>query len=97
MELCGEGGVLKQFLGLSRLGYGNSLGEGRDFSRFVRFDVDDGSMIRSWQHVWCGDQTLKVAFPNFFTISPCKKALVANLLQFSNTFQWNITFYHICA
>ena len=60
--------------------------------------MDDGSKIRFWQHVWCGDQTLKVAFPNFFNISPRKKALVANLLQFSdNTLQWNITFYHICA
>jgi hypothetical protein len=26
-----------------------------DFCRFVRFEVGDGSKIKFWQDVWCGD------------------------------------------
>lgn len=52
-----------------------------------------GSKIRFRQHVWFGDQTLKVASPDLFSISRCKEALVANLLQFSNNaLQWTISF-----
>jgi len=29
----------------------------------------DGSKIRFWHDVWCGDQTLKVAFPKLFSIT----------------------------
>ena len=36
--------------------------ESEDFSRFVKFEVGDGSKIRFWHDVWCGDQTLKEGF-----------------------------------
>jgi hypothetical protein len=32
-----------------------------EFSRFIRFEVVDGSKIIFWHYVWCGDQTLKAA------------------------------------
>lgn len=34
-----------------------------DFSRFVRYGVGDELKIWFWHDVWCGDRTLKEAFP----------------------------------
>jgi hypothetical protein len=39
------------------------------FSRFVRFEVGDGSKIRFWQHIWCDDQTLKAYFPALLNVA----------------------------
>jgi hypothetical protein len=50
----------------------------------VRFDVRDGSKIRFWCDVWCGDHTLKEAFPVLFGIAQYKEASVVDHLLFSN-------------
>jgi len=55
-----------------------------DFPKFVRLKVRDGSKIKFWHNVWCGDQTLKAVSPFLFSIVCFKKALVANHVQFSN-------------
>jgi hypothetical protein len=52
------------------------------FSRFIRFEVRDGSKTRFWYDVWHGDQTLKATFSDLFSISRFKEALVADHLQF---------------
>jgi len=60
-------------------------------SRFVRFEVGDGSRIKFWHDVGGGDQTLKEAFSVLFSIALHKEALVVNLVQFSNnSFLWNV-------
>jgi hypothetical protein len=46
MTACGEGGVLLRSMGLTGLGCGEILGGWRDFSRFIRFRVGNGSKIR---------------------------------------------------
>jgi hypothetical protein len=46
--------------------------------------VSDASKIRFWHDLWCGDQTLKVAFSELFNIVCFKDASVADHLQFSN-------------
>jgi len=43
------------------------------FSRFIRFEVGDGSKIRFWLDVWCA----------LFSIACFKDASVANHVQFS--------------
>jgi hypothetical protein len=50
----------------------------------VWFEVGDGSRIRFWHDVYCGDQTFKEAFPVWFSIACHKEALVADHVQFSN-------------
>jgi hypothetical protein len=32
------------------------------FSKFVRYEVGDGSKVRFWHDVWCGEQPLKFSF-----------------------------------
>jgi hypothetical protein len=33
------------------------------FKSHIRFDPGEGSRIRFWDDVWCGDRPLKVSFP----------------------------------
>jgi hypothetical protein len=43
--------------------------------------------------VWCGDQDLKVAFLNSFSLTHCKDASVANHLALSSeSHHWNVNF-----
>jgi hypothetical protein len=32
------------------------------FSKFVRYKVEDGSNVRFWHNIWCGEQPLKFSF-----------------------------------
>jgi hypothetical protein len=64
-----------------------------EFCKFVRFDMGDGSKIIFCHDMWCGDQTSKAPFPELYSISRFKEALVVDHLQYSNdTLQWNDTF-----
>jgi hypothetical protein len=64
-----------------------------EFTQFVRFKAGDGSKIKFWQDVWCGDQSLKSVFPELFSITHWKKASIVDLLQIHNSnSQQNITF-----
>jgi hypothetical protein len=41
----------------------------------------------------CGEQPLKISFPDLFSIARCKDAWVADHMQFRNeNLQWNIFF-----
>jgi hypothetical protein len=63
------------------------------FKSHARFDLGDGSRIRFWDDVWCGDSSLKAAFPGLFNIASFKEASVADNVERSNgTIQWNIQF-----
>jgi hypothetical protein len=64
-----------------------------EFSKFVRFEVGDGSKVWFWHDVWCEDHTLKEAFLMLFAIACFMEALVADLVQLSNNSQqWNVSF-----
>jgi hypothetical protein len=67
------------------------------FSRFVRYEVGDGTKIRFWHDLWCGDQPLKESFSELFSIACCKEAWVADHLQFSNGNSVEFIFYQTCA
>jgi hypothetical protein len=63
------------------------------FKSHIRFDPGEGSKIRFWDDVWCGDRPLKVAFPGLFNIASFKEASIADNLERANgAIQWNIQF-----
>jgi hypothetical protein len=63
------------------------------FKCHIRFDPGEGSRIRFWDDVWCGDRSLKVAFPGLFNIASFKEASIADNVERSNgAIQWNIQF-----
>jgi hypothetical protein len=52
------------------------------FSGYTRFEVGDGTKISVWHDLWCGDMTLKAAFPTLFGKTAAKDASFANNLEF---------------
>jgi hypothetical protein len=63
------------------------------FSKFVAFEVGDGSLIRFWDDVWCADQPLKLAYPELYRIACVKDAPVADFAQVrGNAVHWEVTF-----
>ena len=73
-----EVGVLNMFRGLLVLGFGSIFGEGGSLSKFIIFEVGDGSQIRFCHDIWCGDQPVKEAFHELFCIARNKKAWVSD-------------------
>ena len=65
----------------------------QSFQSHFRFDPGEGSKVRFWDDVWCGDSPLKVAFPGLFNIASFKEASIADNVERSNgATQWNIQF-----
>jgi hypothetical protein len=63
------------------------------FSNHFRFVPGEGSRIRFWEDIWCGDRALKDAFPDLFSIASNKGASIADNMERSNgIIQWNIQF-----
>jgi hypothetical protein len=46
--------------------------------------VGDGSKVRFWNDLWCGDKVLNEAFPNLYDIFFAKDASVVVHLKFSS-------------
>jgi len=63
------------------------------FSRFVTYEVGDGSKVRFWHDLWCVEQSLKISYLYLFSIARCKDTWVADHMLFRNgNFQWNVFF-----
>ena len=54
------------------------------FSRYIQFQIGDGTRVKFLHDVWCGDNPLSVFFPDLFRISNDNEAYVADLMQFPN-------------
>jgi hypothetical protein len=64
------------------------------FSKFIKFEVGDGSQISFWQDIWCGDQLLKVSYLELYRIARNKEAWVNDNMQILNEeVHWNVHFY----
>jgi hypothetical protein len=48
--------------------------EWRVFFSHTRLDPGDGSKIRFWEDIWCGEVTLKDTFPGLYNIASAKEA-----------------------
>jgi hypothetical protein len=63
------------------------------FSKFVRFEVGDGSKVSFWHDVWYGDSPLKISSPDLFSIAQRKNVWVVDNMQFrEGIIQWNVNF-----
>jgi hypothetical protein len=51
------------------------------FRSHFRFDPGEGSKIRFWDDVLCGDRALKEAFPGLFIIAIFKEASIADNVE----------------
>ena len=66
---------------------------GNSFSRFLKFDIGDGTQVKFWYDLWCGDYPLKVEFPEFFGIARNKNALIVDLLWLPDgVIYWDLYF-----
>ena len=52
-------------------------------------DVGDGTRVKFWKHVWCGDCTFQETFPELYCLSRSKDSLVAEVMGWSaRRFHW---------
>jgi hypothetical protein len=56
----------------------------QNFRRYVKYDPGEGSKIRFWDDVWCGDRALKEAFTGLFIIARFKEASIADNAEHYN-------------
>jgi hypothetical protein len=54
------------------------------FTPFISFSEGNGARVKFWSDLWCGDSTLKGAFPDLFSIAADREAAVADYLMFRN-------------
>jgi hypothetical protein len=67
-------------------------GWGKFYSR-TKFEVGDGSKVKFWHDLWCGDRALKDAYPVLFGIARAKDAHVEAYIDFSGgAIYWNVSF-----
>ena len=64
-----------------------------NFSKLLRYDVGDGTRVKFWKHVWCGDCSLKEAFLELYSLSRARDSLVAEVMGWSGgQLHWNFLF-----
>ncbi|XP_075665690.1 uncharacterized protein LOC142635420 [Castanea sativa] len=65
-----------------------------NFSKFLRYDVGDGTRVTFWVDVWCGDSPLKEAFLDLYNISRTRDASVSEVMCYANgRIFWNLQFH----
>ncbi|KAK1322242.1 hypothetical protein QJS10_CPA03g01218 [Acorus calamus] len=45
------------------------FGDGQTLSEVIMWELGDGSSIRFWEDVWCGNESLQVLFPMLFKVA----------------------------
>ena len=53
-----------------------------NFSKFIRYEVGDGTRVKFWDNVWRRDCPLKEAFLDLYNISRTRDASVSEVIQF---------------
>ena len=51
-----------------------------NFSKLLQSDVGDGTRVKFWKHMWCGDCTLKEAFPELYFLSRAMDSSVVDVM-----------------
>ena len=88
----GGGWCTKPVLGTYGVSVWKSIRSGwLDSSKFLQFDVGDGTRIKFWEDVWCRDCSLKEAFPELYIISRAREFFVLEVMRFIGTFSSIVT------
>ena len=62
-------------------------------SRFVMYEIGDGSKVQFWLDCWCGTSSLTDRYSELFRICCSKEASVADLMRYTNgVLHWEIQF-----
>ena len=60
-------------------------------SRFIMYEIGDGSKVQFWLDCWCGTSLFAVRYPELYRISCSKEASVVDLMRYSNgVLHWEI-------
>ena len=63
------------------------------FSKLLLYDVGDGTRVKFWKHVWCGDRILQETFPELYCISRTKDSSVTEAMcWFGRRIHWDAKF-----
>ena len=63
------------------------------FSKHITYKVGDGSRIKLWHDIWCGELPLRQKFQDLFHLAQVPDALVADHLHLQGSnFVWDIEF-----
>ena len=63
------------------------------FSKFIQYDVGDGTRVKFWDDVWCRDRPFKEVFPDLYNISRSRHALVSEVMRCANgRISWDMQF-----
>uniref|UniRef100_A0A7N2LLU4 Reverse transcriptase zinc-binding domain-containing protein n=1 Tax=Quercus lobata TaxID=97700 RepID=A0A7N2LLU4_QUELO len=67
------------------------------FSRYILYDIGDGSRVKFWHDHWCGESPLVVSYPDLFRFCRNKEASVSELMKFTNgVLFWDVSFFRDC-
>ena len=65
-----------------------------NFSKCIQYDVGDGTRVKFWDDVWCGDCPLKEAFLDLYNISRSRDASVSEVMRCANgRISWDMQFH----
>ena len=69
----------------------------RDFYQIVTFKVDNGNIVRFWEDIWLGENSLEAQYPSLFRISSFKSRPISefwdqSITSLGDSPSWNFHF-----